>query len=448
MATDSSALRAPPQATEAEQGVLGSLLSGGAAAFDHAVEVLGEADFYRHEHRLVFAAVAALVRRTQAIDVVTVFEQLQAAGKAEEAGGLSYLNELVVSVASASNVRSYALIVRERSQRRRLVALADELAGAAFNLSGGDVVALADRYAQRLLELAQGSKAREPRRVSDMLVEWIDDFQARADGDSDAIGTGWADVDDVLGGGMRRGELFTLAARPSMGKSAWMGGLARQVAERGPVLVCSLEDSDRMFVARQLAAAGRVNLAHLRRPQRAPDAVFDAVTEGAERLMPLRLYIDDAPALNVQEVRHRALQVRRREGDLHLVVVDYLQLMDGEGEHRAQQLAAIARALKAMAKSLNCAVVVLSQLNRKADEVNKPPRLDHLAETDGLEQASDIVGLLWREHRRTPKESNKHDAQIEFAKNKNGACRTVHQWFDGATQRFENASAGGGDGEN
>lgn len=431
-------LRVPPHSVEAEQGLLGGLLLDN-RGWERCSDLLAESDFYRHEHRVIFAAVNSLVAACKPADVLTVYERLQTMGKAEDAGGMQYLHALAVGVPSASNVRRYAEIVRERSLRRRLVALSDEIATAAFNPQGPDVAQIADRYAQALLELAQGTAEREPRRVGELLPAWLDELQELSEGKSNAISTGWADVDDKLAGGLRRGELVTLAARPSMGKSAWMGGLARQVARLGPVLVCSLEDSDRMFVTRQVASLGRVNLAHLRRPDApsTPASMWQGVEEGTRLLGELPLYIDDAPALSVHEVRHKALQVRGKAKDLLLVVVDYLQLMEGEGDHRAQQLAGIARGLKHLAKSLNCAVLVLSQLNREADKVNGPPRLDHLAETDGLEQASDIVGLLWREHRRKPTEANKHSAQVEFAKNKNGPTAHVKQWFDGATQRFE-----------
>jgi replicative DNA helicase len=235
---------------------------------------------------------------------------------------------------------------------------------------------------------------------------------------------------------MRPGELVVIGARPSMGKSALCLAMARNVARAGPVLVCSMEDSDMMLVSRQVAAAGRVNLADIRTPQHAPDSMWRGVAEGVDALQALPLYIDDKPALALRDVRRKAMQVLRRKGALQLVIVDYLQLMQGEGETRHQQLGGIAAGLKALAKELRCAVVLLSQLNREADKTDGPPRIDHLRESGGIEEAADIVGLLWREHRRKPRPDNKHLAQIEFAKHKNGPTDTIKLWFDGATQRF------------
>lgn len=168
--------------------------------------------------------------------------------------------------------------------------------------------------------------------------------------------------------------------------------------------------------------------------------MWEGLLEGVGKLESLKLYVDDSPALDMAAVRRKVQQVKRRAGDCAVVMVDYIQLMEGEGdETRAFELTRIARAMKNMAKQLNVVVILLSQLSRKAEDTNAPPRIDHLAESGGLEQAADVIGLLWREARRNPKPENKHKAQVEFAKNKNGPTDTVHLFFDGATQRFDDA---------
>lgn len=199
-----------------------------------------------------------------------------------------------------------------------------------------------------------------------------------------------------------------------------------------------------MLVSRQVAAAGRINLADIRRPDKAPPSLWQGVSEAMDRLMHLKLWIDDSPALHLQDVRTKAQQVKRKAGALGVVMVDYIQLMEGDGETRAQELTNVARGMKRLAKEMHCAVVVMCQLNRKADESSAPPRLDHLAESGGIEQAADIIGLLWREARRNPKPENKHLAQVEFVKNKNGPTNTVRLYFDGSTQRFEDLLEGDG----
>lgn len=434
------AANVPPHSVEAEQSVIGAVLLDN-RAYERIGDLLAPTDFYLHQHRAIYAACADLIIRGQPADVITVHERLRAQRQDEDAGGMVYLNDLLLSVAGASNVAAYAAIVRQRSVCRRLLAVAIDLAREAREAAGpeGDVAALIDATAVRLLDLQQSTNDGDPVLMADMLPAWIDALNYRADGKTDAIPTGFVDIDRKMAGGMRAGELIVIGARPSMGKSAFALRVARTVAELGPVLKCTMEDSAQMLVSRHVAAAGRVNLADIRAPQRAPQAMWDGVTEGMEQLAPLRLYIDDRPALELKDVRRKAMQVKARAGGLLLIIVDYLQLMEGDGESRAQELTKIARGLKRMAKELKCPVMVLSQLSREADKTDGPPRLDHLAESGGIEQAADVIGLLWREARRKPKPGNEYSAQVELVKNKNGATSTVQLQFFGATQRFEDS---------
>jgi replicative DNA helicase len=224
-----------------------------------------------------------------------------------------------------------------------------------------------------------------------------------------------------------------------MGKSAFTLGVVRAVAQAGlPVLTCSLEDSANMLISRHVASAGRTALEHVRLPQHASESVFAAVSEALELLGTMPVWVDDRPGLSLAEVAAKLAYVKAKSGgDCALLVVDYLQLMDDVGETRSNELANIVRGLKNLAKRMQCCVLLLSQLSREADKTNAPPRLDHLAESGAIEQAADIIGLLYREARRNPKPDNQHRAQVEFAKNKNGATCTVQLYFDGRTQRFE-----------
>ena len=304
----------------------------------------------------------------------------------------------------------------------------------------GDLAAAADQAVQALLALQQGHGDGNPVPLADLLPGWVDQLQARAEGQSDAIPTGLVDCDELFSGGLRRGELVVIGSRPSMGKTGLCHTLARGFSLTAPVLVLSMEDSLNMLVARQMAATGRINLADIRNPANARGPLWEGVTRGMEALSPLPIHVDDQPSLTLREVRRKASYVRSRRGDLGVVILDYLQLMEEPGdESRAYELNRISRGLKRMAKEMQCAVVLLSQLSRKADETDGPPRIDHLAESGGIEQAADIIGLLWRESRRKPRPDNKHHGQIEWAKNKNGPTDTVQLWFDGATQRWESA---------
>ena len=429
-------LRVPPHSIEAEQSVLGAVLIDN-RAFEIAAARLDCPAFYRYEHQLIWAAIHAQVSAGKPADVITVFEALQRADKAEEAGGLAYLNDLAQSMASAASVRGYADIVANRAACRAGIAVARDLEADLFK--GEDARLSIDDALVKLLALSQGRGDNDPRPLDDLLPVWVDELQAREAGELDAIPTGLGDVDELLAGGLRRGELMVIGSRPSMGKTALCHMLARNMARTAPVLVLSMEDSLQMLVSRQVAATGLVNLADLRNPARARGPLWDGVTRGVDTLRGLPIHVDDQPALSLETVRRKAQHVAAREGDLGVVIVDYLQLMEGKGgdESRAYELNRIARGLKRLAKEARCAVVLLSQLSRKADEGGGPPRIDHLAESGGIEQAADIIGLLWRAGRARPTPDNKHHAQIELAKNKNGPCDTVQLWFDGATQRME-----------
>lgn len=435
--TEDASGAVPPHNLQAEQGVLGSLLADN-RAWEHVHGIVAAGDFYTRDHGDIFTAIAGLLRDDRPADVITVMQRLEVAGRADAVGGLGYLVELSTGVVTSANAGAYAGVVRDCARRRALIRLGMDLVARAG--SG----AQAEPDLQRLLAWLQDEAVAHgmshergvPRLLADLLPGWMDDLQARADGRLDAISTGMRGVDRVLGGGMRRGELVVLGARPSMGKSAWTLGVVRAVARHHPVLVCSLEDSAHMLISRHVASAGRAPLEHVRMPQHAPESLWDAVAEACELLQGLPVWIDDRAGLGLADVAQKVGFVRARSGDCALVVVDYLQLMEADGETRSHELARVARGLKNMAKRLNCVVLLLSQLNREADKTAGPPRLDHLAESGGIEQAADVIGLLWREARRTPKPDNANKAQVEFAKNKNGATDTVQLWFDGRTQRF------------
>lgn len=434
-------LRVPPHSSEAEQAVLGAMMLD-ARAWDQAGDLLDEGDFYHHDHAQVFGVIGQLAGANRAVDVLSVYEALRAGDRAPQID-LRYLNDMVCSVPSAAAVRSYAEIVRQRSLCRRVITAANDLAAGVYGSTrvDGDLPGLVDRAVVELMELLQrGAVTRqEPQAIGDLMGEWMDQLQARADGQSNAVPTGLNSIDRLMAGGLWPGDLIVLGARPSMGKSAFSLTVARNVARHvGPVAALSMEDSSQMLLARHIAAQGRINLADLRNPAHAPDSMWGAAVQAIEDLKDLPLYVDDSACLSLADVRRKALQVKQRNGGrLSLVIVDYLQLMEDEGETRAYVLAGIARGLKRLAKELQVPVVLLSQLSREADKQPGPPRLDHLRESGAIEEAADVVGLLWREARRNPKPDNKHTAQVEFAKHKNGPTDTVRLWFDGATQRFE-----------
>lgn len=428
-------LRVPPHSIEAEQSVLGALLIDN-SAFEGAAPLLQARDFYRHEHRLIWSAVRALCAAGKPADVITVHEAL--AGDAQAVGGLDYLNALAMSVGGVRHVPAYARIVRQRSRERALITLCDHMASAAFNTGGADAIdGLIDAAITQLMALQSGALERAPAVLAELLPAFLDGLTDRYEGrNGDALATGLVDLDHLTSGGMRPGELWVIGARPSMGKTALTLTVSRNVADDAAALMLTQEDSAQSMVMRQVAARGRVNLSNLRAPQHAPNDMWGKVTDAVEALKGLRLYIDDQPSLTLADVRRKAQQVRRRDTGLRVVIVDYLQLMQGEGDNRNLELGRIANGLKGLAKEMGLTVVLCSQLNREADKLNGPPQLHHLRDSGDIEGAADVIGLLYRRFRVKPEPSLKHWAQLHVAKHKNGPTDTINLWFDGETQRF------------
>jgi len=421
----------PPHSNEAEQAVLGGLLLDN-RCFDHVANLLSGESFYHPQHRAIYSTIAQLIGAQQPADLVTVYE----------AGGheMRYLSALAQSVVSAANVRAYAQIVLKHWRARELMRIGSGLVDDAMR-GAAEPAELIDKTVTALLALERGEVQDEPRVIAELLGDFLDRLSARAEGRDDSIATGLDDLDRITGGGGREGELWVIGARPSMGKTAITLTLARNIALRGQVvLTLTQEDSNEMLVARQVAAAGRVNLADIRSPQRAPDSMWAGVTEGVEALQNAKLVIDDQAALTLRDVRRKIQQTTRRHGRPALVIIDYLQLMDadGEGDNRNQALGAISNGLGRVAKELGTWIVLLSQLNRKADERPTGPEMQDLRDSGDIEGAAHLIGLLHREAMRKPTDQNKHHAELRVVKQKNGPTGTVNLYFDGATQRFGN----------
>ena len=436
---ESMGLRVPPHSNEAEQSLLGGLMLDN-SAWNRVADLISAEDFYVHEHRGIFSTVAKLISAHKVADMITVYE----AGAHE----MAYLNSLCSSVISSSGARAYAEIVRERAVRRRLVKLADGLAADAFRIKdeGRDPVmavpALIDKTVSALLATLNASTRSEPRELSELLRPYADHISAKYEGENDAIETGLIDLDRLFDGGLRRGELVVLGARPSMGKSAFVLALCRYVGAHHPVLMMTLEDSLRTLVSRMVAAAGGVNLADLRNPKRAPDSMWSGLKDGLDRLKGLKIDIDDQGGLTLMDMRRKIQQSKQRHGKLGMVVVDYLQLAQGDGDNRNQALGSVANGLKAAAKEFDVPVILLSQLNREADKRPGPPQMSDLRDSGDIEGAADIIGLLYREFMRKPTADNKHHAELHVVKNKNGATGLLNFYFDGALQRFGNWEGG------
>ena len=384
-------LRVPPHSIEAESSVLGGLLLDN-GAWDRVADLLTDSDFYRYEHKLVYSGIATLVNGNKPADVVTVFEHLQNLGKADEVGGLAYLNSLAQYVPSAANIRRYAEIVRERAILRKLVTASDEIATAAFNPQGKPVDKILDEAEQKIFNIGEeGSRMKEGFQGMDKLVvELLDRVQEMADNPNDITGvpTGFVDLDRMTSG-LQPGDLVVLAARPSMGKTAFAINIAEHVAlnEGLPVAVFSMEMGASQLAVRIVGSIGRINQSHLR-SGKLTDEEWPRLTEAIEKLRNVSLHIDETPGLNPSVLRANARRLARQCGKLGLIVVDYLQLMSGsssEGENRASELGEISRGLKMLAKELQCPVIALSQLNRSVEtRTDKRPMMSDLRESGAI----------------------------------------------------------------
>jgi replicative DNA helicase len=439
-------LRIPPHSIEAESSVLGGLLLDN-SAWDRVGDLLKDTDFYRYEHRLVFEAMAALINASKPADVITVSEHLQSLGKADEVGGLAYLNSLAQYVPSASNIRRYAEIVRERAILRKLVTASDEIATNAFNPKGRPVAAILDESEQKIFNIGEeGSRMKRGFQAMDTLVvDLLDRVQEMADNPNDITGvpTGFYDLDRMTAG-LQAGDMVVLAARPSMGKTAFAINIAEHVAlnEGLPVAVFSMEMGAAQLAVRIVGSIGRIDQGHLR-TGKLTDEEWPRLTEAIEKLRNISLHIDETAGLTASELRANARRLARQCGKLGLIVVDYLQLMSGsssDNENRATELGEISRGLKMLAKELGCPVIALSQLNRSVEQrPDKRPMMSDLRESGAIEQDADIIMFIYRDeyyNKETTKEPGV--AEIIIAKQRNGPTGTVKLAFQRHLTRFEN----------
>ena len=446
-------LRIPPHSQEAESSVLGGLLLDN-NSWDKVADLLAEADFYRYEHRLVFASITSLVNANRPADVITVFEQMQSQGKAEEIGGLAYLNSLAQYVPSSANIRRYAEIVRERSILRKLVSVSDEIATSALNTNGRPVTNILDEAEQKIFSIGEeGSRMRQGFQSMDKLVvQLLDRVEEMSKNPNDITGvpTGFFDLDRMTSG-MQAGDLIVLAARPSMGKTALAINIAEHVAlqEDLPVAVFSMEMGASQLAIRIVGSIGRIDQGRLRTGKLIDDE-WPRLSDAIERLKTVSLSIDETPGLTTSELRASARRLARSCGKLGLVVVDYLQLMSGsgggDGENRATELGEISRGLKMLAKELQCPVIALSQLNRGVEQrTDKRPMMSDLRESGAIEQDADVIMFIYRDDYYNKDSKEPGVAEIIIAKQRNGPTGTVKLTFLKPITKFESYAGASSD---
>jgi replicative DNA helicase len=441
-----AALRLPPHSIEAEQSVLGGLLLDN-SAFDRVADVLREDDFYRFDHKLIWQQISRLIERSQPADVVTVFEALQSAGKAQEVGGLAYLNALAQETPSAANIRRYAEIVRDRGILRKLISTSDEISTTALNPQGKETRQILDEAESRIFQISEegsrGASGFQP--LQDLLgkvVERVDQLYSQANqSEITGVPTGFADLDRMTSG-LQPGDLVIVAGRPSMGKTSIALNMGEHVAiDQGlPVAVFSMEMGATQLAMRMVCSVGRLDQQRLR-TGRLLDDDWPRLTSAIQKMQEAQLYIDETPALNSLELRSRSRRLSRQCGQLGLIIVDYLQLMGAVStvENRATEISEISRGLKALAKELQCPVIALSQLNRSLEQrPNKRPVMSDLRESGAIEQDADVILFIYRDEVYNPDSADKGTAEVIIGKQRNGPIGTVRLTFVGQYTKFEN----------
>ena len=439
-------LRIPPHSIEAEQSVLGGLLLDN-AAWDRIADFVSAEDFYRYDHRLIFQHIVRLINSAKPADVITVFESLSSAAKAEEVGGIAYLNALAQNTPSAANIRRYAEIVRDRGILRKLITVADDISGSAFNPQGKEVKQMLDEAESKIFAIAEegarGSQGfQEIQPLLTQVVERIDELYNR-DNQNDITGvpTGFIDLDRMTSG-LQPGDLVIVAGRPSMGKTAFSVNIGENVAvDSGlPVAIFSMEMGGAQLAMRMLGSVGRLDQ-HRLRTGRLNDEDWPRLTHAIQKMNDAQIFIDETPALSSIELRARSRRLARQCGKLGLIIVDYLQLMSANspGENRATEISEISRNLKGLAKELNCPVIALSQLNRSLEQrPNKRPVMSDLRESGAIEQDADLILFIYRDEVYNPDSPEKGMAEIIIGKQRNGPIGSVRMTFLGQYTKFEN----------
>lgn len=440
----------PPHNIDAEQSVLGSIIID-KEAYYKVIEHLGPDDFYRESHRLIFSAIIQQMDENKPVDLVTLTERLRQNGDLEKAGGAAYVSLLINMVPTAANAERYAEIVAGKSLLRRLIQAGHQIMLESYEDEAvpDDILDLAEK---KIMDISMERQTQEYLRLSEILPDVLGRIEERSrqKGNITGVATGFFDL-DKMSSGLQKGDLIILAARPSMGKTALALNIAQYAAVRNNVttLFFSLEMSKEQLTNRLLSVESMVNQQNIRTGNLSDDDVFK-LSEAASILSSSPLFVDDSPGLSVREMRSKARRLKMQH-DLGLIVIDYLQLMQSSGrqENRQQEISAISRSLKAMAKELNVPVLALSQLSRAVEQRggDKRPVMSDLRESGSLEQDADVVMFIYRpeyydkDGKRDIPDDNPGNTELLLAKQRNGPTGKIWLGFLPEYTRFVNVAS-------
>jgi replicative DNA helicase len=424
--------RIPPQHLEAEQAVLGAILLDSVVIIT-VMELLQSNDFYRESHRLIYEAMESLHQHNQPIDLITLATQLQSKQQLDVVGGVQYLTELARAVPTAANVQYYTQIVEEKSMMRKLIRTATEIVSNGYS-GADDVQELLSVAESRILEISKRKSGSGFVSIKEVLMEVFERVESLYNqrGQTTGIPSGFPDLDKMTSG-FQRNDLIIVAARPSVGKTAFALNIAQNVAVRSKqvVAIFSLEMSASQLVQRIICAEANVDAGRMRNGQLEGDD-WEKLTMAIGTLSEAEIFIDDTPAISVAEIRAKCRRLKKEKG-LGIVLVDYLQLISGRsksGENRQQEVSEISRTLKQIARELEVPVIALSQLSRSVEQRNdKKPMLSDLRESGSIEQDADIVAFLYRDDYYNPDSEKKNIIEIIISKQRNGPVGTVELVF-------------------
>jgi replicative DNA helicase len=443
MATDKNDnLRVPPHNIEAEQSVLGSLMLDKDAIIKIA-DLLKVGDFYKDDHNDIYEVMLELYEEREPIDVLSLSNKLEEKNKLEQVGGSSYLASLVNTVPSATNVVHYAKVVQKKATLRRLITSASEIVESGYR-EAEDIDKILDESEQKLFKVSQKYIKQDFMPIKSILESAFNRIdELHKDGHKfRGVPTGFPDLDNILAG-LQKSDLVILASRPSVGKTTLALDIARSIGvkEKVPVGIFSLEMSSDQLIDRMIAAEAGVDLWRLRTGRLKSEGEgndFQKIGEAMGILSEAPIYIDDTASANVMEMRTMARRLQA-EHHLGLIIIDYLQLMEGRGsENRVQEISEISRSLKNLAREINIPILALSQLSR-AVESRSPqiPKLSDLRESGSIEQDADVVLFLYREDREKPDTPNKNIVEVHVAKHRNGPIGRMQLYFNENSTTFK-----------
>ncbi|NLJ40013.1 MAG: replicative DNA helicase [Clostridiales bacterium] len=432
--------RMPPHNMEAEQSVLGSMLLDKEAVAAATDSLTGE-DFYAEAHKEIFEGMLDIYNRGEAVDLVTVMEQLRQRGSLEAVGGVPYINDLSMMVPSTANIRYYVNIVEEKSILRRLIFACNDVIVKSYE-AAEELDMLIDYAEKSIFQITQRNTAGNFESIKTVLLDTYAEIEelSKTKGGIIGVETGFADF-DAKTSGLQPSDLILVAARPSMGKTSFALNIGQYAAQNGkvPVAIFSLEMSKNQLVQRMLSCGANVDLQKIRTGELSENEWVELLG-AAGNLSMAPIYIDDTPGISVMEMRSKARRLKIEKG-LGMIIIDYIQLMSGRGrpESRQQEISEISRSLKALARELDVPVVALSQLSRAPEaRTDHRPMLSDLRESGAIEQDADVVAFLYRDEYYNPDTEKKNIAEVIIAKQRNGPTGVVELVWLGQFTKFVN----------